>query len=414
MTSIAATRRHVEPPGDCDTDRLLADAGLVFASSLRWENVVDGVGRLAAACFGGCAGVRLPDLDGGVHERVLPSAVCPPERAAAVLARVHQRYSGELERVHASGDPRLLASVPPDGVSGMIVPLRSPDHAHGTLSLVSTTRHLDPVDLAAAVELGRRTGLALDREQRRLQRLSWGMAWTEDLAAVAHDLRSPLGVVGLTAGLLQERWSADAEAGHWLGRIQTAVQRMEQMIGEVLESIRTETAGPRLHLRPIHPGSVVREVIEENQSSADRKGVMLAARVSPSVPPVLADFEALVRALSNVCSNSVKHSPAGAGVLLEVDAAAPWVRFRVRDEGPGIDPDDAPFIFERYWRAPDQAQAGIGLGLHIARSLVEAHGGRIGLEAETESGSTFFILVPATPASGETARASKRRRLRHP
>ena len=364
----------------CTRDHLLANAGLIFLSEEGWQDLIREITRLAAEELADCVHARLLAEDGRlVHEEYAHSPNVPPDLSRRLGSEIARNQSETLDLVFEFGGPILLpvAELSTSGrevQSAMAVAIASAERSYGTLTLISTRLRYGPEDLALAAELGRRTGQALKQENRYLSIAKWRQGWTEELATIAHDLRSPLNVVRLTAGMLMERFPEDEFATAWLERIETAVQRMEHMIADILESVRAETAGPKLELRTIRACSVLREVVELNDAAAQRKSVLLHTHYPEATVSIRADLEAMVRAVSNVVSNAVKFSPVGGRIDLAVERRPGSVSLRVSDEGPGIPEEHLPFVFDRYWRAPDQPHGGVGLGLYIAKSLVEAHG----------------------------------------
>lgn len=389
----------------CAGDHMLADAGLIFLTVEGWQDLIRGVTRLATDELADCVHARLVAEDGQVvHEEHCQSSNVSPEMPARVAAELSRLQSETLDLVFEFRRPILLsvADLPSawrEVVSAMAVAIASPVRSYGTLTLVSTSVHYGPEELALAAELGQRTAQALEQEGRFLKIDQLRQGWTEELATVAHDLRSPLNVVHLTAGMLMERFPGDEFAGAWLERIEGAVQRMEQMIADILESVRTETTGPRLELRPIRACAVLGEVVALNEAAAGRKSVVLQTHCPEKSIFLRADLEAMVRAVSNLVSNAVRFSPPGGRVEISVERAPGSAIIRVSDEGPGIMEEHLPFVFDRYWRAPDQGHAGVGLGLglYIARSLIEAHGGRIWVDSRPGHGSTFHVEIPGAP-----------------
>lgn len=383
-------------------DHLLADAGLIFVTAAACQGLIRSITRLATEGLADCAHARLRAEDGSVpHEEYAHSSRVTPELAGQLASQVEREHGHALDLVFELGGPILLPvkglrSPGGDGLSAMAVAIASSERSFGTLTLISTTGPYGPEDLELAAELGRRTGQALEQESRYLRVAKWRQAWTEELATVVHDLRSPLSVVHLTAGMLMERLSGDEFAVPWLERIEAAVQRMDRMIADILESVRTETVGPRLDLGRTRACSVLREVMELNEPAAQRKLVVLHPEYPETTVYIRADFEAIVRAISNLASNAVKFSRPGGRIHLAIERRPASVVLRVADEGPGIPEEHLPFVFDRYWKAPDQPRAGVGLGLYIAKSFVEAHGGRIWVDSRPGCGSTFFVALPAS------------------
>lgn len=117
-------------------------------------------------------------------------------------------------------------------------------------------------------------------------------------------------------------------------------------------------------------------------------------RLDDDLPVLLGDQHRLQQVLSNLLGNAVRFTPHGGEVVLAVRHAEAAVRFSVKDTGPGVAPDDVPRLFERYWQAPRLLRAGSGLGLYIAKGIVDAHGGEIGVESEPGKGAEFWFTVP--------------------
>lgn len=387
----------------CTRDHLLASAGLIFLSVEGWHDLIRGIVGLTAKELADCVHARLLSADGQlVHEEYAQSPDVSPDLSRQLSSELARSHAEALDLVFELGGPILLpvaelSSARQEVLSAMAVTIASPERSYGTLTLISTSLRYGPRELALAAELGRRTGRALEQESRYLRIAKWRQGWTEELATIAHDLRTPLNVVHLTAEMLMERFPEDEFAKAWLERIEAAVQRMEHMIADILESVRADTAGPKLELRTIRACSVLREVVELNEAAAKRKPVVLHPHYPETTLSIRADFEAVVRAVSNLVSNAVKFSPSGGRIHLAVEPGPTSVIIQVSDEGPGIPEEHLPFVFDRYWRAPDQPHAGVGLGLYIAKSLVEAHGGRIWVESQPGHGSTFKVEIPAAP-----------------
>ena len=224
---------------------------------------------------------------------------------------------------------------------------------------------------------------------------------------IAHDLRQPLAVIVNGAELLQrklERASMVAEAAHAV-RIKHGAARLGAMITDLVDSARLEAGQLKLDLRPIDLPELVARTL----------GVLISpdgqARISveepAAVPQVLADPDRLERVLMNLLTNALKYSPGNSPVVVRMMTDGAVVVVSVEDRGIGLPPEEMPRLFERYYRARTaQRHEGVGLGLFIARLLVEAHGGRIWAKSEVGKGSTFSFSLPAVPqgANAESAR----------
>ena len=226
--------------------------------------------------------------------------------------------------------------------------------------------------------------------------------------AVSHDLRQPLTVVQGQAQLLQAR-VARAGSEDTLRRgveaIAVSAQRMNTMIQELVETARLETRQLRLDPRPLDLRAHVSDLVDRLQG-AENACVRLVAQ--PDLPPVLADPTGLDRVLGNLLGNAVKYAGTEADIVVTLRRwqGGSAVAVSVADSGPGIASADLPRLFERYYRSEGgraQRREGLGLGLYIAKGLVEANGGRIWVESPPGHGATFTFTVPVAPVQEELA-----------
>jgi signal transduction histidine kinase len=150
-----------------------------------------------------------------------------------------------------------------------------------------------------------------------------------------------------------------------------------------------------VELAPREVDPVVREALEMCRPLTLEKGLASSGGVAPGTPPILADHHRIQQVLANLLGNAIKFSPPGGRISLRAEAAGGEVRFSVSDTGAGVPPDHHDAIFDIYWQGRRGRQMGAGLGLAIAKAIVEAHGGRIWVESELGKGSTFHFTVPA-------------------
>ena len=214
------------------------------------------------------------------------------------------------------------------------------------------------------------------------------------LHVVSHDLRAPLGAVVGQAQLLRRRAGADDWTTARVDAILRAASRMDAMIGELLDAARLESGRLRLDLEVVELGPYLGELLPRMGATLEVERVDVALPASERIV-VRADPRRLERVLLNLLSNALKYSPEGR-VRLEVTSQGEWVSICVVDRGPGIRPEDLPHLFQRFYRgrgAPPRD--GIGLGLYGARLLVEAHGGRIGVESVPGAETRFRVELPA-------------------
>jgi len=219
----------------------------------------------------------------------------------------------------------------------------------------------------------------------------------EDLVRmVSHDLRGPLTAVQGQAQLLlrlMDRQGADEGMHRSVQAIITSARRMNSMIQDLVDLARVESGQMRLHLAPVELGPAVADLKQRMAEALDTERIRVA--IPDALPPVRADPDRLERILVNLLSNALKYSPPDTEVEVSAERSDGEVVVSVSDRGPGIPQEDMPHIFDRYYRGRGGRKAeGLGLGLYITRTLVEAHGGRIWVRSQPGQGSTFSFALP--------------------
>lgn len=253
------------------------------------------------------------------------------------------------------------------------------------------------VDGVVLDQLARLVGGAL--ENVRLYRAAQRAAQARDdvLAIVSHDLRNPLHTIVLSASYLAEVFLGDLPevALQQTQVIKRAVDRANSLIRDLLDVSSIEAGGFAVETEPISPDTLVNDAREEMSPTASAARVNLVCRADEDLPDVMADRERLQQVFSNLIGNAIKFTPAGG--LIEVTAVSdgPFsVRFTVRDSGPGISEDNLPHIFDRFWQARNTTRTGAGLGLAIAKGIVEAHDGTIHAASEVGRGAEIGFDLP--------------------
>jgi two-component system OmpR family sensor kinase/two-component system sensor histidine kinase BaeS len=212
------------------------------------------------------------------------------------------------------------------------------------------------------------------------------------LADVAHELRTPLSVIqGNAEGMLDGVYPMDRT--HLEPLLEEA--RVMSRLLDDLQTLSTAEAGAlRLHREPVEPGQLVEDAVAAFRPAADGAQVRLEARVAGNVPAIEVDPVRIGQVLANLLSNAVRHTASGGAVVVSADPGSDGggVAFSVADTGPGIPPEMLAHVFDRFVRAADSG--GAGLGLAIARSLVEAHGGTIAVESRVGHGTTIRFELP--------------------
>jgi signal transduction histidine kinase len=216
----------------------------------------------------------------------------------------------------------------------------------------------------------------------------------EMLAIVAHDLRNPLNVVMIARGLLAETDSSGETRDQLLAVMQRATQRMNRLVEDLLEVVRQESGKMTLVLEEVRVADILEQTAEMCQATAIERNISLRVNEAPPDLLVTADEERILQVMSNLVGNALKFVPSGGSVVLECQRKGTEAVFSVVDSGPGIAPEDLDRLFEKFWQRRRADTRGVGLGLAIARGIVEAHGGRIWAESHVGSGSRFYFTLP--------------------
>lgn len=211
---------------------------------------------------------------------------------------------------------------------------------------------------------------------------------------VSHDLRGPLSEVALAARALEQslRDKSLAYEADQLERIWQTAGRVEKMIRDLLESVRLDSSAATGRREPVDLAELARGLLAA-LAAEDRARVTLRAPHPPQL--ALGDRAQLERALDNLVANALKHSPPGTPVAVEIGREGEHVMASVIDAGAGIAAEHQERIFERFYRVPDTQSEGLGLGLYIARTIVELHGGRLRVDSALGRGSRFYLTLPA-------------------
>jgi signal transduction histidine kinase len=210
---------------------------------------------------------------------------------------------------------------------------------------------------------------------------------------LSHDVRTPLNVL-VNHAFLARRRASTAEAVRSAEVISTSARRIAAMIDDLVDAMNLEAGQLSLATRALDFPEFARELKERLADALPVDRVEVAA--APGLPPVEADPDRLERIVVNLLANALKYAPGPSPVRLEAIPRGGEVHITVRDEGPGIAPEDLPHVFDRFYRSASvRGTEGLGLGLYICRKLVDAHGGRIWVESRAGVGSEFHLTLPA-------------------
>ncbi len=248
--------------------------------------------------------------------------------------------------------------------------------------------------------------LLLFQDVTRLRQLE--IVRRDFVSNISHELRTPLASLKALAETLQETIISDPPAAQrFVQHMETEIDALSLMVSELLELQRIESGRAPLQFQPTAPCSFLNSAAERIRLQAERAGLRLVLECPEDLPPVLVDPPRIEQVVVNLLHNAIKFTPAGGQITISArlrqnGETGLGILFSIQDTGMGISADDLPRIFERFYKA-DRARSGggAGLGLAIARHLVETHGGKIWAESVIDQGSTFYFLLPVFPGSPE-------------
>jgi signal transduction histidine kinase len=249
--------------------------------------------------------------------------------------------------------------------------------------------------------LNEEVGRSYDAErERRHDAELLANAREEVLGVVAHDLRNPLNLIITTTDLLLENKIEPARQHELLDIAMRSGKQMNRLIGDLLDTVRLQAGKFSLDLEDVSLSVIFRQAVESLRPAAEKRGVSFE-----TIPPddgivVRADPLRMSQLVGNLVGNAIKFTPPNGSVRLQASRDGDHVLVEVDDTGPGIRSDDIPHLFDNFWQARSNDHRGVGLGLAIAKGVVEAHGGRIWCESRVGSGSKFFFTLPVANGSG--------------
>lgn len=402
----------------------LADASSLLNTSLDYREVYGRLARMAVPFLADYCLVDQVEEHGGLRRIAVAHADPEKERLLVPGLRIPPDADAEWHpalRVVRTGEPLLHEEMPDDwreevgrdpalqarlqalGVrSFLIVPLVARGNTLGAITLVfaHSGRRYGPEELRVAEELARRAALVIDNA--RLYGLAQQAVHARDdvLGVVSHDLRNPLTAILLNVTSLLEMPQAEDLPG-WvrehMGWIVRSAEQMERLIQDLLDVARIEAGQLSVAPVPHDAGALVRCSVEMLAPLADERGIALCWEAPADTMRVRADPDRVQQVVSNLVGNALKFTPRGGTVTLGASPEGEWTRFWVRDTGHGIPPEHLPRIFDRFWQAQNARRSGAGLGLAIARGIVEAHGGSIWVESAPGEGTTVHFTLAATP-----------------
>jgi len=405
----------------------LAAAGEELAASLDYEQTIATLARLMVPNLAEMCVIDMTDSEGGLR-RAAVAHRNPEDEAtlAPMVGTVRYDIPEALVRIIRAREPALVGAssglyeyVTGHGDGGgrtiVFLPLVSRSQTIGIVAAVSSdSKPFTTADLPLFLDLSRRASLAIDNARLYLESQQAVRAREEVLAIVSHDLRNPLSAITLGASLLLTSKTLSPEDREQVETMQVSAERMSRLIADLLDVTRLE-GGKRLPIEPapVDVAELLREGEELFRAQAAVAEVTIEYHCDENLKAVYADRHRVMQVLSNLIGNSLKFSPPGGTILVRAEPHEDRVLFMIADSGPGIPKEHLSHVFTPYWQAKRAERLGAGLGLPIAKGIVEAHGGRIWAESDPGKGTRFYFTLPAAngaagsqPALRETTQSA--------
>lgn len=406
-----------------EDEGFLLEASSVLTASLEEEEIVEEICRLLATRRADFSIVHR--LDGnGQHHR--PASAAHRRAAEQPLVEELAKYGSVGGRAGVSavletGSPELVVEVTGAWLSAVatsdahLALLRRLDvrseiavaiRAHGrtigaiTLGRTGESASFTETDLALVEELASRIAVAIENCRLYVESREATRTRDEVLRIVAHDLRNPLSTISLATGsvlrLLPESMSTERRQ---LQIVERSVQLSNRLIQDLLDVARMQAGRLTIEAGPIAARELAAEAVELHRDQASAASIELTAELPGELPRLFADHDRLLQVFANLIGNALKFTPEGGRITVRARLEDGAVRYSVRDTGPGISEEDQKHLFDPFWQARP-GMMGAGLGLALARGIVEAHGGTMEVRSRMGEGSTFSFTIPlaAPPA----------------
>jgi signal transduction histidine kinase len=319
-------------------------------------------------------------------------------------AVVIEKLSDEMIDAFAQAKADVAAFRAAGLQSALVVPLLATGQLVGLIILISCSPSLvySASDVRLAQELAQRAALSL--QNARLFNEAQRAVKTRDdiLAIVSHDLKNPVTSMGLVAHVLRqtERMEA-AQLRNAAAKIERGAQKMLLLISDLLDFSKIRSGTFSIELRDAALEDIMAAAIESSKSLAEAKRQAIELNLQSGLPRVAADPNRIAQLMSNLLGNAIKFSPEGGKIIVSARRQGIEAVVSVTDQGPGIPPELLPKVFDRFWQAKESQSMGSGLGLSIAKGIIEAHHGKIWAESKLGKQTSFFFTLPLADAARE-------------
>jgi signal transduction histidine kinase len=325
-----------------------------------------------------------------------------PDVAVKMLAE--KRFDSVLVGIDASGDRAVVEALRAANESVAILAIVDNVDACDDLLEAGGNDFIVRSDMTAH-HLGRRLRFVIraaklesDERQARSEAERAAHAREEILAVVSHDLRNPLNAISIAVQELSDPRIDDETRARYVAAILRSTARAERLIRDLMCVAMIDSGRLVIEPRPLNLTALLRQAARDHELMAQNVRMSIELQLDEALGSVSADRDRILQVLGNLIGNALNHARGSGTVTIAAEpAAGERVRVSVIDRGPGIAADALPMIFDRYWQASrsGRARTGIGLGLAIAKSIVELHGGALSVESEAGKGTAFRFTLPA-------------------
>lgn len=376
--------------------KFLAEAGTILSSTLGYENTLKSVGELSVRQLADVCVLEIFDEEGK-----FPRFVTVAEHEKDWIVDIIMNRNSDRPFIETN-ETLFIENPGPElqalGIkSAIAIPLMVHGKCLGIISYLTDgkSRSYTEVEVPMAEEFTRLSALSirnaiLYREEKEASKMR------EDvLAVVSHDLKNPLSFIHLVAQMIQRSEKPDKEKVIEFGtKISNAAGQMQVLINDLLDFAKLKSGTLSVEKRAVRFDEVISMVIDQLRLQAENKKQNLTINLYPDIPEIDADPYRMAQILTNLLDNAIKFTPEGGEVMLWATKGEEGILVTVSDNGPGIEAELLPKIFERFWQAKRTKHMGSGLGLAIVKGLVEAHHGKVWVESKLGKGTSFSFSVP--------------------